>query len=38
MNEPDIYIFVDDDKSPNSCLATVEAFINFYVRRVILCG
>ena len=31
-----IYNSVDNDKSPNSCLATVEAFINFYVLRFIL--
>ena len=33
---PCLYIFDDDDKSPNRCLATVEAFINFLVLKFIL--
>ena len=31
-----IYISLDNDKSPNSCLATVEAFIHFWVLSFIL--
>ena len=31
-----IYTSFDKDKSPNSCIATVEAFINFLVLRFIL--
>ena len=30
------FYYVYNDKSPNSCLATVEAFIKFYVLRFIL--
>ena len=33
---PYIHSSVDDDKSLNRCLATVEAFINFLVLRFIL--